>query len=147
MPAIPVLIKALKYVRNVRSDDGFAYRDFSAAEAAAKVLGSFGPDAKAAVPALIEAAQSRDKNDDNWWCPPGRDAGPGADGPDAKTAIPILEKIVEDDREPSCRAEAIAALISWPQMEGKLPKSGLKSPRGTAATGMFSRSGWAGLAK
>lgn len=112
MPAIPVLIKALKYVRNVRDDDGngFAWPDFSAAEAAAEVLGSFGPDAKAAVPALIEAAEFREKNEENWRARRAALLALGRIGPDAKTAIPILERIIADDRKASPRAEAITAL-------------------------------------
>jgi hypothetical protein len=95
--AIPALIGALKYRRVVRSNiDGIPddYADYSAATAAAEILGSFGSGTKAAVPALIEAIQTREKDDDNWMVRREAILALGRIGPNAKMAIPVLRNLI-----------------------------------------------------
>ena len=63
--------------------------DFSAAAAVAEVLGSFGPNAKVAVPYLIEAVKTQEKDDENWPVRLADILALGRIGPDSKAAIPV----------------------------------------------------------
>jgi|GEM_PF-1875141 len=111
--AIPVLIKALKYRRIIRPrfDDDDEERDCSAAAAAAQVLGSFGTAAKDAVPALIEAAQTREKDEVNWPVRKAAILALGQIGPDAKAAIPVLRNLMEEDgKDSDCLPQLVASL-------------------------------------
>jgi len=115
--AIPALIVALKYRHIVRPRPGGFFpgdreeRDSSAAAAAAQVLGSFGAAAKAAVSALIEAAQAREKDDANWAVRKAAILALGRIGPDAKAAIPVLRNLMkEDGKDSRDLPELVAAL-------------------------------------
>jgi HEAT repeat protein len=91
--AIPVLIQGLKNQQSwpIRSDASY-------------ILGQIGPEAKAAVPALIELL--RDQYDDIR-----RNAieALGRIGPEAKTAVPALRAALQDE-EASVRQKAAQAL-------------------------------------
>jgi HEAT repeat protein len=70
--------------------------DFSAAAAAANVLGSFGPKAKAAVPYLIETVKAQEKDTEDWRVREAAILALGRIGPDAKVAIPVLRNAMKD---------------------------------------------------
>jgi HEAT repeat protein len=70
--------------------------DHSTAEAAATVLGSVGPEAKAAVPALIEAVQAKEKDDENWFVRKAAALALARIGPEARPAVPVLRKLMEE---------------------------------------------------
>jgi len=98
--AIPSLIGALKYRHVVRSGPiggGEENRDCSAAAAAAQVLGFFRAEAKAAIPALIEAVQAREKDDANWFVRQSAALALAHIGPDAKVAVPALRNVIKEN--------------------------------------------------
>ena len=98
---IPKLVVALKHRRKVplpfegREGDLEEY-DFSPAAAVAEVLGSFGPKAKAAVPYLIEAVKTQEKDDENSPVRRAAILALGRIGPNAKAAIPVLRNAMKD---------------------------------------------------
>jgi HEAT repeat protein len=100
-PAIPVLISALKRRAPVRNDDGqdiIEGNDYFVA-AAALALGSFGPDAKAAVAPLIEVVRTELKDNANWQVRQSAIVALGRIGPEAKSAIPVLRSMANGDRK------------------------------------------------
>ena len=101
LSALPDLVVALEYRRLTRTrfegiDGDREDRDFSAAEAAAIVLGSFGAHAKAAVPYLMEAAKTREKDDESWPVRKAAMLALGRIGPDAHIAIPVLHNVMKE---------------------------------------------------
>jgi HEAT repeat protein len=120
--AIPALIGALKYCRTIPPDpDGLDRggldrrvdeRNWQTAAAAAQVLGSFGAEAKAAVPALIEAIRTREKDDMNYLVRRKAILALGRIGPDAKTVIPVLRDLRTEPRGMArYRREVVIALL------------------------------------
>ena len=92
--AIPALIPVLKH-RPKAEDEGIP--DDSAAVAAAQVLGSFGGEAKAAVPALIEAIWSREKDDANGFVRQAAILALGRIRRERKTVIPVLRDMMQEN--------------------------------------------------
>ena len=90
----------------------------------AEALGLIGPDAKDAVPALVEAL--KDNNDgvrryEETWLHPKKEDGPsrlrrsivealGRIGPEAKEAVPLIVRSLKDDYDPNVRVAAVEAL-------------------------------------
>ena len=85
--------------------------DSTGAEASAEVLGSFGAEARTAVPALIEAVQTREKDDENWYVRLKSIEALSRIGPDAKPAIPVLRSLMEEKKDnPQYQPVILAAL-------------------------------------
>ena len=82
--AIPAIIDILK-----------EFPDSEAAAAAARALGSFGAEAKDAVPILMAEAQRIEEENTNWQTRKAAILALGQIGPAAKPAVPTLRKIVE----------------------------------------------------
>jgi HEAT repeat protein len=113
--ALPALATALNYRRVIRtSADGVAADgervDCSAAAAAADVLGSFGPMAKAAVPFLIQAVKTQEPDDNNEQARKAAILALGRIGPDANAAIPVLRNLATDVRTRHYLPELLIAL-------------------------------------
>jgi HEAT repeats len=83
-------------------------------KAAAEALGSFGPEARAAIPALIDVVRTPDEADADRSYTFLRQAAIlalGQMGPAAKSAIPVLRDLMEDDpNKTGCQPEAVIAL-------------------------------------
>ncbi len=128
---ISALIAALEF-RGIPGDGNFGGRrddsGYSVAAAAALALGSLGRDAKAAVPALIEAMQPKELAD-NEECVVNTAALALAQiGPDARPAVPALERLVRNApthaaHEPRGRDRAIQARARRSSSRGELAES------------------------
>jgi len=133
--AIPALSAALQYRRTVRGPaDGFDKdkdvdgRDCSAAAAAADVLGSFGPMAKAAVPFLVQAARTQEPDDDNEAVRKAAILALGQIGPDAKAAIPVLRDMTKDVKTRHYLPELLIALSQLDPDGKPLARRWLENP-------------------
>ncbi|WP_422931757.1 HEAT repeat domain-containing protein [Singulisphaera sp. PoT] len=93
--------------------------DCEAATAAAKVLGSLGAEARSAVPALIEAARTRDKEDANEWTRRAAIVALGQIGPDARAAAPALRGLLQEDGEPSPYTVELLIALTQISPEGR----------------------------
>jgi HEAT repeat protein len=82
-----------------------ADRDYEYRQFAIESLGEVGPEAKAAVPKLIEILRSRDRMKFRWRAA----AALGKIGPEARSAVPTLVAALNADRY-SVRVEAVLAL-------------------------------------
>ncbi len=142
--AIPALIGALKYCRTIPPDqDGFDrggldprgdYRNWQTAAAAAQVLGSFQTGAKAAVPALIEAIRTREKDNANFFVRREAILALGRIGPDAKAAIPVLRELMTGYGEKSrYYPEVVIALFQLAPDGKEIAESWLKDSVGVGA--------------
>jgi HEAT repeat protein len=98
---IPILTRVLKQCLIVEMDVGGPWHDYCAAEAVAQVLGSFGPEAQAAIPALIEAVRSREKDDMNLRVRRAAMLALGEIGAEARVAVPVLRQVLEEFGEKS----------------------------------------------
>jgi HEAT repeat protein len=131
--AIPRLAVALKYRRRVRSpvelaDAAREELDCSAAAAAADVLGSFGARATAAVPYLIEAAKTTEKDDENWAVRKAAILALGRIGPDANVAIPVIRDVMKQlGRGLQSRPEVLIALYQLDPAGKELAESWLQN--------------------
>jgi hypothetical protein len=106
------LIRAVQYQRVVHDpiDDG-EYGECTTAAAAAEAPSSLGTAAKAAVPVLIEAAQSRENHIGTWELRVAAIRALGEFGHDAQAAIPVLRSLLKDeDKSQQDVPEIIAAL-------------------------------------
>jgi HEAT repeat protein len=120
--AVPFLAGALKFRRQFRElgfGEGELRTDFATATAAAETLGSFREAASAAVPALVEAVQSSEK-DDTYW--PVREAAIlalGQIGKEANTAVPVLRKLLKDNQPSGHFTPAILVALYQLVPDGK----------------------------
>jgi HEAT repeat protein len=106
--AIPALIRAVKDRRRLA---GEADTYSQAAAAAAESLGSFGTEARGAIPVLIEALRSHDEHFDDRLLRPAAALALGRIRPEARTAIPALRAYIDErEKSPWDQAEAIIAL-------------------------------------
>ena len=100
--AIPVLTRSLRD------------QDFYVRERAAYALGKMSPDAKTAIPSLIDLLHNENPSVDlahDKYSPRAAAAWAlGAMGADAKAAIPLLREAAEHDRQPYVRDTAAKAL-------------------------------------
>jgi HEAT repeat protein len=80
-------------------------RDYEYREFVIEFLGEVGPEAKAAVPKLIEILRSRDRAKFRWRAAEAL----GKIGPEARSAVPALIAALDTDRY-SVRAESVRAL-------------------------------------
>ena len=94
---IPVLIGALNYRYKIMGPG----RDYYAAKAAAEVLGSFGADAKAAIPSLIKMVRTREDEHENWPLYRADILALGQIRPEAKAAVPVLRDLMTEYGEKS----------------------------------------------
>lgn len=120
--AVPALIPVLKHRRH--SFDEFPLNaaggdDFSVAAAAARALGDFGAGAKAAVPALTDAAQSREKDDANWDVRKAAILALGRIGPAARSAVPVLRDMANDGRTNAQFLPELTAALAQLAPDGK----------------------------
>jgi HEAT repeat protein len=105
--AIPALISALEYRHLIAGEPP----DCRGAEAAAAVLGSYGDKAKAAVPGLIRAIRTRDKDDENQVVRHAAVRALGQIGPAARAAVPVLRDVMEEFKNrPEDQVEVVIAL-------------------------------------
>lgn len=117
LQAIPALIEALEYGKAIRppgigADVLWGDHGSSIAEAAAEVLGSFGAEARAAVPSLIELVYARRKYDVAIEVVQAAILALGRIGPDATPATPALRSLLEDNATNSFyQPEAVIALL------------------------------------
>ncbi len=121
-PAIPILIGALKYRRGVpedKPDDELGCPDYSLAAAAAQALGSFRAEAKAAVPALIEAVRKREKEDASWSVRQQAILALGQIGPDASAAVPVLRNLLKEQEKFGGYVPEILVALSQLDPRGK----------------------------
>lgn len=102
-PESPLVIPALIDALRCHKSQGLGFGEervveceWSAAEAAAKHLGSLGPRARAAVPGLIHRLRDRKKDDLPDTTTRAVALALGRIGPDAGAAIPILKEVAED---------------------------------------------------
>jgi HEAT repeat protein len=115
LSALPKLVLALK-------------SDYSAAEAAATVLGSFGSQAKPAIPYLIEAVKTKEKDNENWLVRQAAILALGRIGADAKVAIPILHDVVKElGKGLQSSPEVLIALYQLDPAGQELAESWLRS--------------------
>jgi len=77
---------------------------------AAKALAEIGPEARAAVPALIGLLKERRELNPAFYC-----MALGRLGPDAKEAVPVLEEALKDDNRGIRLAAAVALTTIEPQ--------------------------------
>lgn len=127
--AIPRLIETLKIVRK-SEDNELAGDRFVVAEAAARALGAFGPEARDAVPALIRVLESHAKDDEDWQLRREAAIALGRIGPDARVAIPVLRRIL--DEHPPRRSPGLGVDM-FPQVEdGAAVALALLAPEGRA---------------
>ena len=119
--AIPALINTLSYCNVVRSQSKNEpdERDFSAAIAAADVLGSFRADAKAAVPALIRTAVRREKDSDYQFVRGPAILALGQIGPGGKEAVPFLRELMKEDGQDSPHLPEILVALCQLAPDGK----------------------------
>ncbi len=95
--AVPALMRALRYRHEIVGQEP----DYSTAESAAQLLGSYGPAARAAVGTLVEVVRTRDKDDANWFVREAATLALGQIRPDAKAAIPVLRDLLREFGEKS----------------------------------------------
>jgi HEAT repeat protein len=134
--AIPDLTRALRY-RHVFKDpiDRSESRDCSGAAASAEVLGSFGPDARSAIPALLEAAQTREKNTAASDLRRAAIRALGEIGQDTETSIPVLRRMLNDSENAvQSLAEIIAALYRLAPDGKSLAEKWVMMPPGRSLT-------------
>lgn len=97
--AIPVLIEALR-ISNApeepASEPDVGLGSYEAAETAALLLGSYGADARAAIPALIDTLRTRRKEDASWMARRAAALALGQIGGPAKAAIPVLREVFQE---------------------------------------------------
>jgi HEAT repeat protein len=125
--AIPALIGALKFRDRVRPHAGGFNdvneagdeSDCTGAAASAEVLGLFGAEAKGAVPALIEAVQRRERDDNNWLVRLKAIEALGRIGPDAKPAIPVLRGLMKEKQHNRQSLPVILAALYRLAPDGK----------------------------
>jgi HEAT repeat protein len=98
--AIPILIGLLSSDRAEVSVD-----------AVAETLGSFGAEARAAVPALIETIRNGEQIEGFWIICPQAILALGQIGPDARSAIPVLQSLLKDDERFGAYAPEILAAL------------------------------------
>jgi HEAT repeat protein len=98
--AVPILTQCLK----ASPTTGMAWGDRNMRAGAIELLGCMGPDAKAAVPALIEALEDKRMSQ---RCEAARSLG--RIGPEAKAAIPALKGLLQASDD-SLRLESLVAL-------------------------------------
>jgi HEAT repeat protein len=116
--AIPALIRALKFRDRVGGvEDGFNGRadwsDCTGAAAAAEALGSFGAESRIAVPALIEAVQRPEKEEEDWMVRLKSIEALGQIGSEARPAIPVLRGLMNECKDhPQFLPVILAALYS-----------------------------------
>ncbi len=132
---MPALIDALKCrkieVQRPGLEGGFDAEkavecDWSGVEAAAEVLGSLGPRARAAVPALIDLLRDRKKEDMLYTTTGAVALALGQIGPDARAAIPLLREAVEERTRYS--GSAVVALAQLAPDGKGLAKKWLEKP-------------------
>jgi hypothetical protein len=70
--------------------------DYDNATAAAKILGTIGAEAKAAIPTLIEVLQADDEDGETGELRREAALALSRMGPDAKAAVPVLRKLLEE---------------------------------------------------
>ncbi len=97
--AIPTLIAALRHRDKEPENQEQAALDLDdvdPAETAALLLGSYGPEAKAAIPALVESLMTREKDNANWTVRRAAALALGQIGPVARAAIPVLHDVLNE---------------------------------------------------
>lgn len=120
--AVPFLAGALKFRRQFREfgfGEGDLRTDFSTATAAAETLGSFREAASAAVPALIEAVQSREEDDIYWTVREAAILALGQIGTAANAAVPVLRKLLKDNDKSDHLTPAILVALHQLDPNGK----------------------------
>ena len=91
--------------------------------------GTFGPDARAAVPALIEAVGTHEKDDQNWYVRLAAIEALGRIGPDARPAIPVLRGLMKEKEKNTQYLPVILAALYRLAPDGKeLAKKWLDAP-------------------
>ncbi len=104
-------------------------REYSTGQAAATVLGSFGPRAKAAVPALMKVVANGDDTDGNWSVKMAAARALGQIGPDARVAIPALKRLIDKTPNPvDGMPEVVIALYHLAPDGSQIAESWLKKP-------------------
>lgn len=108
---IPALIQALELRHLSREEHEKDYRgETTVAQAAAEVLGSFGPESRSAVAALTRVVASQEDADTtSWGLRPAAAQALGRIGPEARSAIPFLKKATAE-RHPRLVPAAMIAL-------------------------------------
>ncbi len=89
--AMPALIAVLRHrdgKQKIEDKAALDIDDGDPAETAAFLLGSYGPEAKAAIPALVESLKTREKDDANWTVRRAAALALGQTGPVAKAGHP-----------------------------------------------------------
>src|SRR5205823_1332087 len=116
---IPALIKALE-----DKDQAKSLQEMSVPQIAVQTLREFGPKANAAIPALIEALNSRD-----IYFRGSAIVTLGQIGPEAKVAIPAILKVLETDGPGNSKeAQHIRSCVTFtlaeiggPEVESAVP--------------------------
>jgi HEAT repeat protein len=104
-------------VRFPKQRDQDAYRD-SRKAAALDALAGIGPEARAAVPALVQSLRQARSSD---RLPAWAARALAAVGPEAGEAIPELTRIVRRQDRPTCSAAALALARMGPGAKGAVP--------------------------
>ena len=104
------LVGALGHRGQTENFDGRIIIDTYAADSAATALGSFGPEAKEALPELIACLAWVGDDDDTWSLRRSAALALGRIGPDAKLAIPALRALLQSEN-PDIRDAARVALV------------------------------------